>query len=79
MLNQNKLAQKRHRKALRRKNKKYTGPKYSRLEQLMMFFPMLEKAGIIERTAKVETGDNIPDQGFRISQHINDDSKTSFV
>jgi len=45
-MNQNRLAQKRHRKALRRKNKKYTGPKYSRLEQMLLIAPMLEKAGI---------------------------------
>lgn len=40
------LGQKRHRKALKRKNKKYTGPKYSQLEMLMGIAPLLERAGI---------------------------------
>ena len=40
------LAQKRHAKKLRRKNKKYAGPKYSKLEQMVAWAPMLERAGI---------------------------------
>jgi len=40
------LAQKRTRKALARKNKKYTGPKYSQLEMVMGIAPLLERAGI---------------------------------
>jgi len=47
-MNQNKLAQKRHRKALRRKHKKYAGPKYSALEQMYMWEPLLLRAGIID-------------------------------
>jgi hypothetical protein len=46
MLTQKALANKRHNKKLKRKNKKYTGPKYSRLEQLLMVAPILEKGGI---------------------------------
>jgi hypothetical protein len=42
----NKIAQRKHRKALRRKNKKYTGPKYSQLEMVMGIAPLLERAGI---------------------------------
>jgi len=45
-MNQNKLAQKRFRKAQKRKNKKYTGPKYSALDQMLMIAPLLERAGI---------------------------------
>ena len=48
MLTQQALANKRRAKALKRKNKQYTGPKYSRLEMLMPFFPLMEKAGIIK-------------------------------
>lgn len=40
------LGQKRHKKALKRKNKKYTGPKYSQLEQMVMLEPLLARAGI---------------------------------
>lgn len=40
------LGQKRHKKALKRKNKKYTGPKYSHLEQMVMLQPLLARAGI---------------------------------
>lgn len=47
MLSQHILGQKRHNKKLKRKNKKYTGPKYSSLEQHMLWAPLLEKAGII--------------------------------
>ena len=46
MLTQKALANKRHNKKLKRKNKQYTGPKYSRLEQLLMITPLLEKGGI---------------------------------
>jgi len=46
MLSQQKLAQKRHSKKLKRKNKKYSGPKYGKVEQLFMWAPLLEKAGI---------------------------------
>jgi hypothetical protein len=49
----NRLAQKRFAKKLRRKNKKYTGPKFSRLEQLMLIAPLLERGGI-EIFEKVE-------------------------
>jgi len=40
------LGQKRHKKALARKSKKYTGPKYSRLEQMLVWAPILQRAGI---------------------------------
>jgi hypothetical protein len=40
------LAQKRHAKSLKRKNKKYTGPKYSKLEQMVLLAPLLSKVGI---------------------------------
>lgn len=61
MLAQHKLGQKRHNKKLKRKNKKYTGPKYSRLEQLLTVMPLLERAGIIQAEAPDYmqiTGDN---------------------
>lgn len=48
MLTQHKLGQKRHNKKLKRKNKKYTGPKYSALETHMLWAPLLERAGIID-------------------------------
>ena len=51
-----KLGQKRHNKKLKRKHKKYTGPKYSALEQHMLWAPLLEKAGIV--TLEVENSDN---------------------
>lgn len=61
MLAQHKLGQKRHNKKLKRKNKKYTGPKYSRLETHMLWAPLLQKAGIIDAQptdyAQI-TGDN---------------------
>ena len=62
------LGQKRHKKALKRKNKKYTGPKYSRLEQMVAWAPMLERAGIqlFEQT-----------EGVRV--HESEQSSTSFV
>lgn len=53
MLTQKALAKKRTRKALKRKNKQYTGPKYSEFEKLMPFLPLMEKAGMI----KVEQDD----------------------
>ena len=40
------LAMKRTKKALKRKNKKYTGPKYSHLEMMLGWAPLLAKAGI---------------------------------
>jgi len=61
MLAQHKLGQKRHNKKLKRKNKKYTGPKYSRLETHLLWAPLLQKAGIMEPEAPdyVQiTGDN---------------------
>ena len=61
MLTQQKLANKRHNKKLKRKNKKYTGPKYSNLEQLLTVMPLLQRAGIIEAEAPDYmqiTGDN---------------------
>jgi hypothetical protein len=61
MLTQHKLGQKRFDKKFKRKNKKYTGPKYSRLEQLLMVMPLLERAGIIQAEAPDYTqitGDN---------------------
>jgi hypothetical protein len=45
-MKEHQLAQKRHAKKLRRKNKKYTGPKYSKLEQMVLWAPLLERAGI---------------------------------
>ena len=53
-----KLGQKRFNKKLKRKNKKYTGPKFSRLEQMLMIMPLLEKAGIVEPEISEITGDN---------------------
>tara|TARA_R100001460_G_scaffold5194_3_gene14547 strand:+ start:1288 stop:1524 length:237 start_codon:yes stop_codon:yes gene_type:complete len=47
MLSQQKLAQKRHNKKLKRKNKKYSGPKYDKVEQLFQWVPLLTKAGIL--------------------------------
>ena len=52
MMTQKALANKRHNKQLKRKNKKYTGPKYSALEQHMLWAPLLEKAGIINDSIK---------------------------
>ena len=40
------LVMKRTKKALKRKNKKYTGPKYSHLEMMLGWAPLLAKAGI---------------------------------
>lgn len=42
-----KLAQKRFNKKLKRKNKKYSGPKYAKVEQLFQWVPLLTKAGIL--------------------------------
>lgn len=58
MLAQHKLGQKRFNKKHKRKNKKYTGPKFSRLEQMLMIMPLLEKAGIVEPEISEITGDN---------------------
>lgn len=63
------LAQKRHAKKLRRKNKKYTGPKYSKLEQMVLWAPMLERAGI-----------QMFEQPDGVRQHVESkDTNTSFV
>jgi len=40
------LAQKRTRKALARKHKQYTGPKYSKLDMMAQWAPLLSRAGI---------------------------------
>lgn len=64
------LAQKRHAKALKRKNKKYTGPKYSQVEQMIMWEPLLARVGI-------EMFANHKEQVFK---HVESkDSTTSFV
>jgi len=47
MMKANKLAQKRFNKRLKRKNKKYSGPKYDKVEQLFQWVPLLTKAGIL--------------------------------
>ncbi len=47
MMTQQALADKRRNKQLKRKNKKYTGPKYSKLEQLLLVAPLLQRAGIV--------------------------------
>ncbi len=68
------LGLKRHKKALKRKNKKYTGPKYSHLEQMVMLEPLLAKAGI-ELFAEQK-------KEFRLQETTNagkNESKTSFV
>ena len=63
------LGQKRHKKALARKNKKYAGPKYSKLEQMVAWAPILERAGI-----------QIFDQPDGVRRHVETkDSTTSFV
>ena len=46
-MNHKTLAQKRTRKALARKHKQYTGPKYSKLDMLAQWAPLLQRAGII--------------------------------
>ena len=64
------LGQKRHKKALKRKNKKYTGPKYSQLEQMIMWEPLLAKVGI----------EMFAEQKEQVFKHVEStDSKTSFV
>jgi len=68
MLTQKALANKRHNKKLKRKNKQYTGPKYSRLEQMLLIAPLLEKAGI-----------KIFDYGEGDVSQITGDSSTSFT
>ena len=45
-MNHKTLAQKRTRKALARKHKQYTGPKYSKLEMMAHWAPLLSRAGI---------------------------------
>lgn len=68
-MNHNKLAQKRTRKALKRKNKKYAGPKYSKLEQMVLWAPILERAGI-----------QLFEQPEGVRQHVESkDTNTSFV
>jgi hypothetical protein len=68
-MNHNKLAQKRTRKALKRKNKKYAGPKYSKLEQIVLWAPILERAGI-----------QLFEQPEGVRQHVESkDTNTSFV
>jgi len=63
------LGQKRHKKTLARKNKKYAGPKYSKLEQMVAWAPLLERAGI-----------QTFDQPDGVRQHVETkDSTTSFV
>jgi hypothetical protein len=65
------LAQKRHTKKLRRKNKKYTGPKYSKLEQMVLWAPMLERAGIQMFAEQMPEG---------VMRNVeNKDTNTSFV
>jgi hypothetical protein len=68
MLTQKALANKRHNKKLKRKNKKYTGPKYSRLEQLLMVTPLLAKGGI-----------KLFEESQSDMSHITGDTSTSFV
>ena len=64
-MKQKQLAQKRFRKAQKRKNKKYAGPKYSRLEQIVMWADILQKGGIqlFENVDKVEKGVPLPERG----------------
>lgn len=78
-MNRNQLAQKRFAKKLKRKNKKYTGPKYSKLEQLIAVAPLLERAGIqlFERYEE-QSYDGTPEnttESFTVSKG----STTSFV
>ena len=63
------LGQKRHKKALARKNKKYAGPKYSKLEQMLVWAPILERAGIL-------LFDNSMPEGIRANEST---TTTSFV
>ena len=67
------LGQKRHAKALKRKNKQYTGPKYSRLDMMAQWEPLLARAGI-EMFAEQE-------QEFKLQESTNagTESTTSFV
>jgi hypothetical protein len=79
MLSQHKLAQKRHSKALKRKNKKYTGPKYSRLDQLFMIAPLMERAGI-QMFGEPEDGIRLPERGkHTILKRDGSASDTSFT
>ena len=67
------LAQKRHAKKLKRKNKKYTGPKYSQLEQMLAVAPLLERAGIKLFEQQFDW------EGYHNDQKDNKGSTTSFV
>ena len=67
-MNQNKLAQKRFRKAQKRKNKKYAGPKYSKLDQLYQWVPILTKAGILPEPEEGMFRTLKPTDNFRMSQ-----------
>ena len=81
-MNQNKLAQKRFRKAQKRKNKLYTGPKYSRLEQMFMWAPFLQRGGIqlFEEVDKVEQGVPLPNRGkYNVVKKDGTESTTSFT
>tara|TARA_Y100000114_G_scaffold127976_1_gene124860 strand:+ start:1165 stop:1413 length:249 start_codon:yes stop_codon:yes gene_type:complete len=81
-MNQNKLAQKRFRKAQKRKNKLYTGPKYSRLEQIVMWAPLLKRGGIqlFEEVNKVEQGVPLPNRGkYNVVKKDGTESTTSFT
>ena len=81
-MNQQQLAQKRFRKAQKRKNKKYAGPKYSRLEQMFMWAPFLERGGIqlFEEVDKVEQGVPLPDRGkYAVVKKDGTESTTSFT
>ena len=77
-MNQNKLAKKRHSKALKRKNKKYAGPKYSRLEQMIMIAPLMERAGI-QMFGEPEDGIRLPERGVTtVLQRDGTESTTGF-
>ncbi len=77
-MNQNKLAQKRHRKALRRKHKKYAGPKYSNLEQLLMWATFMDRAGI-QLLGESEDSIELPQRGLTTVVHRDGtQSTTSF-
>ena len=71
-MNQNKLAQKRFRKALKRKNKKYTGPKYSKLDQLYQWVPLLTKAGVLPEPEEGMFRTLKPTENFRMSQPMSE-------
>lgn len=77
MLTQQALANKRRAKALKRKNKQYTGPKYSRLEMLMPFFPLMEKAGIIK--VEQEEPNFVKGKTSILDNKTGNESSTSFT